>query len=84
MQARDLIGRRFEMIPVGNAALVRALPDFTIISADPHTGIVRVHRTDGYAQRMELAAVIAGIQQGILIESEMGVPFVLNRPKEMA
>jgi hypothetical protein len=78
-----LLGRRFQMLPVGNAAITRTLPEFTIVSVDQDADRVRVHRTDGYAQVLGFQAVVNGVYEGVLVESERGVPFTLERPKEL-
>jgi hypothetical protein len=67
-----LIGRRFRFAGI-------VAPDVTFVSADVKRGTVRAHAEDGGRLAMPVSDVLSGIRAGALVESETGVPFVLNR-----
>lgn len=69
-----LMGRRFEFAD-GSA------PDVTVTGGDVQRATVRMHGLDGSRADLPLADVCRAVTEGVLVESQAGVPFVLDRAK---
>lgn len=67
-----LVGRRFEWMKT-------EAPDVTFVAGKPREWKIRAHSLDGVREWFNLAEVVALVEAGALVESERGVPFVLDR-----
>jgi hypothetical protein len=76
LNADWLLGRRFSFVRTDDDGNVTS-NDITIVSFDTFRERVRIHGDDGSRDWFPFASIVKMFQQGVIVESDKGGPFVL-------